>query len=295
MAHVFVSGLAAVDFVFRLDTLPKEPEKYKAQGVSIVGGGGAANAAVAVARLGGQASLGARLGRDHIGDIIIRDLQAEGVGLGGIRRSAGANSAFSSIYVTANGDRQIVSFRGSGLAEDAGWLEMPETVDAVLADTRWPAGARKTMEIAKSRGIPGIIDAEAPVHPADLVAASHVAFSRQGLIDFSGEPDITKALKLVSETCQAWVCVTDGEAGVYFMEGPRVENIPAFPVVALDTLGAGDIWHGAFALRLGEGTEETEAMKFANAAAALKCTKSGGREGCPDRSAAHDLLNGRTL
>jgi sulfofructose kinase len=85
----------------------------------------------------------------------------------------------------------------------------------------------------------------------------------------------------------AWACVTDGEHGVFVAGGGHV---PALPVQAVDTLGAGDVWHGAFALRLAEGAEETEAIRFANAAAALKCARPWGREGCPTRAETEAFL-----
>lgn len=276
--------MAVQDFVYQMDELPVGAAKFRAAGVAIVGGGCGANAAVAVARLGGQASLAARLGRDAIGDMIVADLTAEGVNLDCVHRDRAARSAFSSIYVDKDGERQIVNFRGAGLADDPRFVTLPKTVDAALADTRWIAGAAKTMQIAKARDIPGVLDAEAPVTPDQIAGASHVAFSRAGLSDLTGEADIVRALKVVSAATSAWVCVTDGSAGVYILDGHHVENIPACPVTAVDTLGAGDIWHGAFALRLAEGAHEHEAVGFANAAAALKCTRFGGRQGCPDRA-----------
>ena len=281
--------MAVQDFVFQMDALPVGADKFRANDVSIVGGGCAANAAVAVARLGGQASLAARLGQDEVGDMILSELSGEGVNLDSIHRSPAARSAFSSIYVDRHGERQIVNFRGDGLINDPEFLNLPDTVDAALADSRWIAGATRTIEIAKARDIPGIIDAEAPVRLEQIAQASHIAFSRRGLSDLTGEDVIARALRAVSSATSAWVCVTDGPAGVYFLDGHRLENIPACPVTAIDTLGAGDIWHGAFALRLGEGAHEHEAMAFANAAASLKCTRFGGRQGCPDRRATEAL------
>lgn len=290
MTHVFVTGLAVIDFVFQVGEMPTKAEKYKALGAAIIGGGGAANAAVVVSRLGGKASLGARIGRDHTGDMILADLQTEGVNLDCVHRGDSARSAFSSVFIANDGERQIVNFRGEGLIDEAKFLRFPENVDAALADTRWDAGTRKTMQIAKARGIPGVIDAEAPVGLDQLADASHIAFSRQGLTDLTGEADITKALKLASTMVSAWVCVTDGSAGVYVITGHQIENIPAFPVDAIDTLAAGDVWHGAFALRLAQGAGEHAAIEFANAAAALKCMHFGGRAGCPGRAEVERLL-----
>lgn len=290
MAHVFVTGLATLDFIFQLDQMPTGGDKYQARDVSIVGGGGAANAAVAIARLGGRASLNARVGGDPVADMILSDLQGEGINLDHIQQTPEGKSAYSSIYIADKGDRQIVSFRGAGLTPAPRFQTIPASVDAVLADTRWIEGAQNTLGIARDRGLPGVLDGEAPVNAGLIKTASHIAFSRQGLTDLTKEPNLATALKSVAALTSAWVCVTDGAMGVYFVDGRHIEHIPAFPVTAIDTLAAGDVWHGAFCLGLAEGQDEVAAMAFANAAAALKCTQFGGRQGCPDRAATERLL-----
>ena len=291
MTHVFVTGLAVLDFVFALDELPRPDEKHRARSGAMIGGGGGANAAVAVARLGGQASLGARLGQDVVGDLILSELSDEGVNLEATHRQPGAISGYSSIYVTPDGGRQIVSFRGEGLTSSPAFLNVPHTAGAVLADSRWPEGARHVLEQAQQRSIPGVVDAEAPVELDAFSAASHIAFSRQGLLDLTGETDVARALAQVAPQTPAWVSVTDGSDGVYFMQDGAVSNLPAFPVDVHETLGAGDVWHGAFALRLAEGADERTAMTFANAAAALKCAGAGGRKSYPDRKDTEMLLS----
>jgi sulfofructose kinase len=186
--------------------------------------------------------------------------------------------------VDAAGERQVVSFRGEGLDDRPDLIAATPEIGVVLADTRWPRGNLAALELARGRGIPGVLDAEAPVDPALIAAASHVAFSRQGLASLSsGEP----AEALAAMDLSAWACVTDGAHGVFVRGGGHV---PAFPVRAVDTLGAGDVWHGAFALRLAEGAEETDAIRFANAAAALKCARPWGREGCPTRAETEAFL-----
>jgi sulfofructose kinase len=284
MARVLCVGSSVVDFVFRLDGLPSKAEKLRASDARMVGGGCAANAAVAVARLGGEAFLAARLGDDAVGRMVVAGMEAEGVDCSLVRLTADARSAFSSVYVDAAGERQVVSFRGEGLHDSPDLIPKAPEVGVVLADTRWPSGNLAALDLARRRGIPGVLDAEAPVDPALLAAASHVAFSRQGLASLApGAP----AEALAALDLPAWACVTDGEHGVFIRGGGHV---PAFPVQAVDTLGAGDVWHGAFALRLAEGAEETEAIRFANAAAALKCARPWGREGCPTRNETEAFL-----
>ncbi len=290
MAHVFISGMAVLDFVYHLDQFPTGGEKYRARDASVVGGGCAANAAVAVARLGGRADLAARVGRDQVGDMILAELRAEGVNLDYVDRGEAARSSFSSIYVARDGERQIVNFRDDTLTGPPHFHDLPGACDIALADTRWIAGARQTIRLARARDIPVVIDAEAPVRLEDIAEATHIAFSRAGLKAVTDMNDMASALRQVAAACSAWVCVTDGAAGVCFMQGDTVKTIPALAVNAVDTLGAGDTWHGAFALRLSEGADEVEAMRFANTAAALKCTQPGGRAGSPDRAAVNRLI-----
>jgi sulfofructose kinase len=284
MAEVLVLGLAVADFVFGLEHLPDKPVKYRAERGELVGGGGGGNAAVAIARLGGTARLLARLGDDRIGDLILEGLEAERIDTNLVHRSPGGRSSFSAVLVDAAGERQIINYRGDRLVEATGWIATAPRADAVLADTRWNAGAQALLERAHAWGVPGVVDAEAPVDITMLQAASHVAFSRQGLLSLTAEKSLPKALAQIADALPGWTCVTDGENGAWYMgeNGPR--NMPAFKVSVRDTLGAGDVWHGAFTLALAEGAEETGAMRFANAAAALKCTRFGGRAGCPDRA-----------
>ncbi len=287
MARVLCVGLAVADFVFQLDTLPARAEKLRAKDARIIGGGCAATAAVAVARLGGEALLAARLGDDEIGAMILSELEAEGVDCSLVDRASGGRSSFSSISVDAAGERQIVNFRGDGLAEGADWIAKAPPVGAVLADTRWVAGAIAALTLARSRGIAAVLDAEAPIDPSLLQVASHVAFSAQGLASLDDASAPEAALPRVAADLPGWACVTDGARGVFLADGGHV---PAFAVTVADTLGAGDVWHGAFALRLAEGADEVQAIRFANAAAALKCTRFGGRAGAPGRSETEAFL-----
>lgn len=291
MARVFLLGVVTIDFVFHLASMPRRTEKYRADDATIVVGGCAANAAIAVARLGGNAVLGGRLGDDPVGDLIVKALGQEGIDCRGIRRTPGARSAYSSVYVDAEGERQIVNFRGENLCTDTGWIgSVDGRVDAVLADTRWFDGAEAAMRLARSRDVPGIIDAEAPIHEQPLRSASHVAFSEQGLTDWIGSLDIAEAASRLG----TWCCVTAGARDVRIAHGAREQAVPAFRIDPVDTLGAGDVWHGAFALALAEGKCDVDAIRFANAAAALKCLTRGGARGTPTRTETEALIRTQT-
>lgn len=297
MARVLVAGVAVADFVFNVEEFPRHAEKYRAHGAAITGGGCAANAAVAIERHDGEALLAARLGDDAVGDLILAGLAGEGVDTTLVNRSPGGLSSFSSVYVDQAGERQIVNFRGSGLAEASDWLDGVSGFDAVLADNRWPPLTRKALAIARENGVPGIVDGETPAEPDDMKGASHIAFSMQGLRALQPDGSVEAALKAMASATGAWVCVTDGANGVHYLDGQEIAHVPAIAIDAVDTLGAGDIWHGVFALRLAEGAGEHDAIVFANAAATLKCLTFGGREGCPRRAETLSFLkeNGQCI
>ncbi|MEL6297178.1 MAG: PfkB family carbohydrate kinase [Pseudomonadota bacterium] len=291
MARVLVAGVAVADFVFALDALPTTPEKYKARDADIMIGGCAANAAIAIARLGGDAMLAARLGDDLVADLIASSLAGEGVDARLLQRTAHARTSFSSVFVDAAGERQIVNYRGAGLTEATDWLATDEPVAAVLADNRWPALAEAAMALAADRSVPGIIDAEPGTDLACLRAATHVAFSRPGLKALTGHAAIETGLRAAHGLVPGWIAVTDGANGVYVVANDgAIAHVPGYTVDVRDTLAAGDVWHGAFALRLGEGTDELEAARFANAVAAIKCTQFGGVKGTPGRLAVDQLI-----
>ncbi len=292
MAEVLVVGSAVLDFVYSVDVLPQAAQKYQASALQIVGGGCAANASVAIARLGGAAQLLARFGRDEVYDLVTQDLAREGVDLTRLVVSDNGRSAVSSVYVDATGERQIMAFRGENLPDK------PEPLSdlrcaAILADTRWPEAARAAFSAAPN-GCHTVLDGEEPV-PEDLAKlASHVVFSEQGLRAFSGIDDAESALQKAADRLPGWIAVTCGDAGVMWVEDNKINRLQGYSVDVVDTLGAGDVWHGAFALCLAEQMTETAAMRFANAAAALKCTGLGGRKAAPDRAAVDLFLKENT-
>lgn len=294
MKRVLCVGIATLDQVFRVGAMPTRAEKYRAQDLVVTGGGTAANGAVAIARLGGAVSLYAVLGDDAVGDEIVAGLERENVDCSAVPRLAGVRSPLSAIMVDQAGERMIVSYADPRLPGPPSWLpdRLPEGVDAVLGDTRWQTGSAHFFRLAREAGVPAVLDADrAPQEVPELLGlATHVAFSMQGLRDLTGlgEPRTALAAFGVSD---AWLGVTDGGEGVYYWRDGAIAHEPAFAVEALDTLGAGDTWHGAFALGLAEGMDEPAAIRFASATAALKCTRFGGREGMPRRADVERCLS----
>lgn len=296
MSTVLCVGIATLDYIYGVAALPSEGRKYRASALEVQGGGIAANAAVAIARLGAKAGLLTRLGDDMTGDTIRSELRREGVDLNASQAATGRRSPVSAIMVDGAGERMIVSYADPGMQAEPDWLpsSLPTGTSAVLGDTRWEEGSLCLLRMAREAGIPAVLDGDRkPADPALLAAASHVAFSEIGLSEQTGLADPCMALASFTPGC-CWMAVTAGGRGVWMIEHGQITHVPAFEVDVVDTLGAGDVWHGALALALAEHQPEFAAVRFANAAAAIKCTRFGGRKGAPTRAEVEHFLRERT-
>ena len=293
MRDILITGLTTLDLIFKMENFPNKNEKYRADTAMLSGGGNAGNASVAVARLGANSTIFSAVGKDDVGSLILAKLQCENVNTEFVLTIENWQSSFSSVFVDINGERQITNYRNS-LPEGAAKSILGFPVyDAYLSDSRWNEAAIATLSLAKKFKKPGILDAEAPVSEQAVDLASHVAFSKQGLSHFTNKDDVTASLKVIENDFNSWACVTDGSNGVYFLEEGTLCNLPAPEIKAKDTLGAGDVWHGAFAVCLAEGKSESEAIKFSNLAAAIKCTKFGGQSSIPTRTEINEFINSK--
>jgi sulfofructose kinase len=292
MTSVLCVGLATLDFIYRMDEIPTRAEKHRASDLVIVSGGIAANAAVAIARLGGEAVLASRIGDDVPGAEILDVLHREDVDCAYVRGFPSTKSPVSTILIDRQGERLIVSYRDSRYPTAPTWLpDNLDGVDAVLGDTRWEEGVAKMFIAARQAGIPAVLDGDRPPERDDLLSlATHVAFGDQGLRLLTGEDDPQRGLMQLKDRHETWFAVTVGDNGVYFLDNGAIAHEPAFPVAAVDTLGAGDVWHGAFALALAEGQGERQAVRFASAVSAIKCTRFGGHAGTPRRREVEAFL-----
>lgn len=297
MTSVLCVGIATLDRVFAVDRHPARPGKYRATGRTVTGGGVAANAAVAVARLGGQARFIGAVGDDEAGDAIADSLRVEGVDVGSLRVLPGRLSPESVVLVDSTGERLIVNHASADLFEAAAPPEAADIgrPDVVLTDMRWRGGAVAVLKAARQLDVPGVVDCDHDPDdaPGILEHASHVVFGQSTLATWTGADEPATALEVAGDRLEAWIGVTVGARGTWWIEDGTLEHAPATPVDAIDTLGAGDVFHGAFALGLAEGMSSRSAIELASAAAALKCTRFGGRVGIPTRSEVEQFRSRR--
>jgi len=295
---VICVGQVVTDHTFRVDEVEAPPSKMTARGYARSVGGMAANAAIAVARLGGRAVFWGRVGRDEAGEELRHALSEEGVDADGMLLHEGAKTPLSAVTVDKRGERAIVSYRGEGLPTDPAPLPLDRIAEAgcVLCDPRWPEAAELAFRTARERGIPSAMDAERSEERIlrRLVPLTDSAiFAKTGLSIFApGVPPEEGLRRALESGPLGLAAVTLGEKGTLWRVPGMEEtgNRPAFPVDATNTTGAGDVFHGAYALATAEGQETEAALRFASAAGALRA-----RDGrTPDRAAVEALLKGTT-
>jgi len=296
--RILCTGIIVLDEVFRVDVFPKADGKVEAKEFFIVNGGCAANAAVAIARLGGRAALagpmGGPAGRDENGDRVLAALARERVDTSACQRVDGLSTAMSAIFIDARGDRTIVTYRDKGIAEVTpnDPQALVAAADLVLADNRFPRFVRPVCEAARRRNVPVVLDGDKPSVADDPLfgIATHIIFSSECLSATTGCTELGDGLKRIAQTTDAFLASSNGSKDIVVLDGGSLRHVPVFAVDAVDTLGAGDTLHGGFALALAEGASEIEALRFGAAVAGIKCSRIGGSAGAPTRAEVDALL-----
>ncbi|EAP2741569.1 sugar kinase [Salmonella enterica] len=295
MVRIACVGITVMDRIYYVEGLPTEGGKYVAKRYTEVGGGPAATAAVAAAKLGAQVDFIGRVGDDDTGNSLLAELESLGVNARYTRRYTQAMSSQSAIMVDAKGERIIVNYPSPDLLPDADWLNDIDFSqwDVVLADVRWHDGAKQAFTLARQAGVMTVLDGDiTPQDISELVALSdHAAFSEPGLARLTGMSEAIDALKKAQMLTNGHVYVTRGSEGCNWLEKAAVRHQPGFTVEVVDTTGAGDVFHGALAFGLASGYAIEEAVRFASGVAALKCTRPGGRAGIPDCEQTRSFLS----
>jgi sugar/nucleoside kinase (ribokinase family) len=233
--------------------------------------------------------------RETASRTIFEQLAHEGIDTRHLVPMTGLVTPLSAIMIDPTGERTLVVFRDPEL-----WKvklppadELLEDCAAVLAESRCAEFCTDLCAEAVRRGIPVIVDVDRAMSLSEglLTASTHLVFSRESLQETAGESDEGEALKKIAGLTSSFLAGTRGPRGTIWLDADgELKETPAFPVHTVDTLGAGDIFHGALALAITEGQALDEALRFASAAAALKCTRFGGAFAAPQRPEVEELL-----
>lgn len=298
--RILCIGIPVRDLTFRVEAVPERGSKANATHLAEICGGNALNAAIAMARLGGRIAFAGPMGdaRETSSGFILEQMTAEGIETRHIVRMPGMATPVSAIIIDAAGERTLTIYRDPTLwsvkLSDAD--ELLADCQAVLVESRCGAFCIDLCIEARRRGIPVIVGVDRAISLQDdlLTAASHLLFASEQVQETAGIAEDGEALKRLVKLTPAFLAATRGPRGtIWLNEAGKLEETPAFPIAAVDTLGAGDVFHGAFTLRLAEGGGVREALRFAAAAAALKCTRHGGGPAAPQRVEVEGFLRDR--
>jgi sulfofructose kinase len=292
------AGICCLDHILVSPQVPWG-KSTQVQEYYVQGGGLAATALVACARLGAESRLFSFLGDDEVGNRVAVGLAEEGVSLSGVTRSCGGVSPFSIIHVDArSGDRTIFHRPASGIErqeiQDLSWICQ---CDALLVDDYYPRLALAAVKKANEEGIPVVADVTASPEKnleffRDVTA---LIVPREFAAQIGFADDLQGALDAMHWLGPKIALITLGADGWIYSTPDRKGNGKAFRVDVIDTTGAGDAFHGAFAYGLARQWEVERCAEFAAAIAAIKCSRPGGRTGLPSIAEAVYFLkrNGR--
>lgn len=279
-------GLNAVDDLCVVPQYPAFESKTRIQALYRQGGGQVATAMVALARWGLRVRYIGKVGDDERGRFSLESIRQEGVDVSHVTVEPGATSQFAFIIIDArNGERTILWDRDEQLMYQEGELSKQAVCSGRILHLDGhdiPATCQST-EWAREQGIPTVIDIDkVEVGTAEMVRdVDYLITSSTFPMRFTGIQEPEAALTALGREVHGFVAMTMGREGALALTANGTLHCPGFTVRAVDTTGAGDVFHAGFIFGLLQGWEPRRIMEFANAVAAMKCRRIGGRGGIP--------------
>ncbi|MDA5107925.1 ribokinase [Brevibacillus thermoruber] len=305
---ITVVGSYVVDLMSRTPHMPKPGETVLGGPFRMGPGGKGGNQAVAAARQGSRVCMVTKVGNDPFGQAAVKHFQAEHISTDYVFVDDAEATGAALIAVDDNGENMIVVALGACgklSAEDVAQAEQMikrSTVVLVQLETSMEA-VRKTLELAGTYGVPVILN-PAPYQPIPeelLKGVTYItpneteAFLLTG-IEITDEESAYRAASVLYRRGVKHVVITLGKKGCYYYEGgPSGILYPGFHVDAVDTTGAGDAFNGGLAHALAEGRSIRQALRYANAVAALSVTKIGTAPAMPSREEVERFLQNQPI
>ena len=299
MFDVGGGGANSVDYVDRLPEFPKPDSptaKLRIAHHAITCGGQTATALCTCAALGLRARYVGATGNDDSGRVIRKELSRRGVEITHTAVRDAANAYAVILIDDVQGERVVLWDRDSRLDLDSGDIDPAVIGDARLlhVDDVDVEASIHAASIARDAGIPVTSDIEHVGDRTDALIASVTIpiFAEHVLEPLTGERDVERALRALRRRHDGMLCVTLGTRGAMLLDGDHLYHEPAFRVTVLDTTGAGDVFRGGFIAALLRGDAPGDILRFANAAAAISCTRQGAINGVPSLEETEALVSG---
>jgi len=301
--QIVVIGSSNTDMIVKMPRIPQPGETILGGKFSTAAGGKGANQAVAAARAGGNVTFVACLGRDMFGDQALQGFQQDGIQVEHVVKDADAPSGVALIFVDEKGENSIAVASGANAnlsAEDIqNAADTIASADMVLMQLEIPlATVQAAARIAADNHAKVILNpAPAQALPDELLQQVTL------LTPNETEAELLTGIKVETETQAAeaaralqakgveTVIITLGPRGAYVLSSDYEGLIPSFKVKAVDSTAAGDVFNGVLAVSLAEGLPIPDAVRLANAAAALSVTKLGAQPSAPTRQEIENFLN----
>ncbi len=280
-------GPIFLDRVVRIDSFPEKPIKLVAKGLEKRLGGPAAVASFAVSILGENSELVSRFGDDDAAEFLQSELDEYNINFENSITVNGALSSQSHIFEDKNGERMLAVFNEKKLLNEKTLPNFNFTNEQTyLIDTHWIEAAHYVAKNTYDRGIKCVVDLDnftkSQALEETINYSSHPIFSEIGLLQFTNDKSVIDSLKSLYKSNNKFYAVTLGSKGVYWIDNGRIFHCSAPKINALETNGAGDVFHGAFARFIHANKTIQESIELATAAASLKCSRNGGIRSIPD-------------
>lgn len=293
--RIVVVGSSNTDMIIQAPRIPRPGETILGGQFSMAAGGKGANQAVAAARAGGQVTFVARVGDDMFGENAVKGFVADGIDVKHVIKDKSSPSGVALIFVAADGENSIGVASGANgrlSPQDVGGAaEAIGSADVLVMQLETPMETvQAAAEIAASRKVRVVLN-PAPAQPLGDALLKHVSVltpnetEAELLTGIKVDSDATaaQAAKVLRGRGVGLVIVTLGAKGVYVSSSDFEGAVAGFKVKAVDTTAAGDVFNGALAVAMGEGRPLAEAVRFANAAAAISVTRLGAQPSAPKR------------
>lgn len=291
--EVLVIGRNCLDYISIVEKFPEEDKKTALCFRMVEGGGQGGTSSCCIARLGGKVTLLGRLGDDEEGRFIVERLRAFEVDTDHMEKVKGGKTPVAYLFVTrATGKRTIIyePNRLPKITADNRLADLASRAGSILLDPDVTYLGRELRRIIKN-SVKIIYDCERwRDGVGDMMALADFFIPSSDFLDSmelnlkSGS--LSGKIMELGQRVRGTLIVTHGEDGAYYLSGKMLFHVAAPEVKAVDTTGAGDNFHGAFALALSRGYDLHEAVTFAVAVASLSCRGYGGRSGLPTMAEA---------
>jgi len=285
---ILVIGRNCLDYIAVVEKLPAEDEKAPLDFRIVEGGGQGGTSACCIARLGGDVALIGRIGGDDEGVFCKERLHAFGVDTGFVDSVAGGATPVAYLFITRKTGRRTIVYEPSRLPEivlNSQHFRLLSTARVILLDpeTTYLAGVAKTHAGPQTRIVYDGERWKAGIEKMMAVADYFIPSSSflDSIPWLENQLEFNKKIFRLQASLAGQLIVTRGEDGAFYPVDGKLYRVPAPKVRAVDTIGAGDNFHGAFALALDRNFDLHGAVRFAVAVASLSCEHYGGRQGVP--------------